>query len=158
MDKYASRHLAVGENLLYEGRLHWIVFLPGVVHLLAGFSLCVAPVSATRNGLIYVGLALMVVGLVNLGRGAILRLTTELVCTNRRVIAKTGLIARNTIELDVGRVEGIRVEQSMLARLFDYGTVVVRGIGGMETHVTHIASPLRFRQAVNATKRAQDNS
>ena len=53
--------------------------------------------------------------------------TTELAVTDQRVIYKTGLLARHTLEMNRARVESVTVDQTMLGRLFGYGTVIVRG-------------------------------
>lgn len=153
MDKYTSKNLSVEEHLLFEGKLHWIVLAPGIFHLVIGLIVAAVMVAlSTPFPASVIGVGLVLAGLFHIAKGIILRLSTELVCTNRKVVAKTGLISRNTVELDVARIEGIRVEQSIPGRLLNYGAVVVRGIGGMETHVTHIANPLAFRQAANAAR------
>ena len=53
----------------------------------------------------------VVVGGVLIAIAAIHVLTTELALTNRRIIAKSGLIRRNTIELKTNRVESLGVNQ-----------------------------------------------
>ena len=51
----------------------------------------------------------VVVGGVLIAIAAIHVLTTELALTNRRIIAKSGLIRRNTIELKTNRVESLEL-------------------------------------------------
>ena len=53
----------------------------------------------------------VVIGGVLIAIAAIHVLTTELALTNRRIIAKSGLIRRNTIELKTNRVESLGVHQ-----------------------------------------------
>ena len=158
MDEYTNKNLGDGEQVVFQGKLHWIVLVPGIVHMITGLIVTMAMGAfPTTWPALLIGFGLILVGLFNIAKGAILRVSTELVCTTRKVIAKTGLISRSTVELDVTRVEGIRVEQSIPGRVLNYGTVVVRGIGGMETHVTHIANPLEFRQAVIAAQSKSRN-
>src|SRR4026209_2314172 len=55
----------------------------------------------------------------------ILYATTELAITNKRVIAKTGLMQRRTIEMFLEKIESIQVDQIVLGRLFNVGSVVI---------------------------------
>jgi uncharacterized membrane protein YdbT with pleckstrin-like domain len=74
--------------------------------------------------------------------------TTELAVTERRVIAKFGLIRRDTIEIKVERIESVQVNQSVLGRLLNFGTIVFSGAGTPQLTVPDIAEPLEFRKAV----------
>jgi len=61
--------------------------------------------------------------------------TTELVITNLRVISKQGFTTVTTQELDRRRIAGVIVQQTLLGRMFNFGTVFIQGftnsIGGM---------------------------
>lgn len=81
--------------------------------------------------------------------GAIRIMTTEIALTNHRIISKRGLIKRNTIELDLNRVESIRVEQGMIERMLNYGSLFIIGTGGTRTPILYIDRPLAFRKAIN---------
>ena len=74
--------------------------------------------------------------------------TTELGVTNRRVISKTGLISRHTVEQRIQKIESIRIDQGILGRILNYGTILIHGTGGAVTPVALIASPLIFKRAV----------
>lgn len=76
--------------------------------------------------LILLGILLLVVvvGLFVLIWAWIKYKTTEFAVTDRRVIAKSGLIARRTVEMFLDKVESLNVEQSVPGRLFDYGSVM----------------------------------
>jgi uncharacterized membrane protein YdbT with pleckstrin-like domain len=64
-------------------------------------------------------------------RGYLAMRYSRFTLTNRRVIVRTGLLARRTHELLLHKVESIKVKQSLFGRLVGYGTVVVRGTGGV---------------------------
>ena len=73
---------------------------------------------------------------------------TEIAVTNRRVIYKKGFIRRQTNEMNMDKVESVRVVQSILGRMRDYGTVTILGTGeGFETLRT-IASPIKLRNSI----------
>ena len=72
---------------------------------------------------------------------------TEIAVTNRRVIYKTGLIRRQTNEMNMDKVESVQIDQSILGRMLDYGNVTILGTGeGFETLRT-IASPIELETA-----------
>lgn len=73
--------------------------------------------------------------------------STELAITNRRVIAKFGFISRRTMELNLNRIEGIEVTQSILGRLLNYGSLLMSGVGSLKEPIHGISHPLEFRRA-----------
>ena len=78
----------------------------------------------------------------------IARATSEFAVTNKRVLIKTGWLRRHSLETLLSKVEGIRVEQSIFGRMWDYGTIVVSGTGGLNEPFRGIASPMQFRRVV----------
>ena len=73
--------------------------------------------------------------------------TTELAITNKRVIAKFGFISRKTIEINIQKIESIQVDQSVIGRIFNYGTLIVSGAGNPQAPIPGISNPMAFRQA-----------
>jgi uncharacterized membrane protein YdbT with pleckstrin-like domain len=79
---------------------------------------------------------------------------TEIAITNRRIIAKFGLIQRRTIEININQVEALRVEQGFWGRILNYGTIIVSGTGSSLEPAPDIADPLVFRRKfMEATNR-----
>ena len=58
------------------------------------------------------------------------------------------LIRRMSLEIVLDRVESLIVEQGLLGRLFDFGSVSIVGTGGTKDPFHLIADPLGFRRAV----------
>ncbi|MCU7927790.1 MAG: PH domain-containing protein [Candidatus Thiodiazotropha sp. (ex Dulcina madagascariensis)] len=127
MGKYVKTNLITDEKIQYEGKTSFWSLLP---KLLLGLIL----------------LPLYGIGLVFLASAAIAYYTTELAITNKRVIAKFGLIRRNTIEMNISKVESIQVDQGILGRLFNFGSVLVSGAGDPKAPIPGISKPLRFRK------------
>jgi uncharacterized membrane protein YdbT with pleckstrin-like domain len=73
--------------------------------------------------------------------------TTELAITTKRVIVKSGFIRRRTIEININKVESIQVDQEILGRVFNFGTLVISGAGNPQAPVAGISSPMEFRRA-----------
>jgi uncharacterized membrane protein YdbT with pleckstrin-like domain len=76
------------------------------------------------------------------------RTTTEIVVTDKRIIHKVGLIARQTEEMNISKIETVEVEQGIFGRIFDYGTVLIIGVGASWEPLKFVASPLELRNAI----------
>ena len=74
--------------------------------------------------------------------------TSEFVVTNKRVIVKVGVIRRYSLELLLSKIEGLRIEQGILGRIFDYGTVVASGTGSSQSPFFYITRPLQLQRCV----------
>jgi uncharacterized membrane protein YdbT with pleckstrin-like domain len=68
--------------------------------------------------------------------------------TNRRVVIKTGLTSRKTIEMLLNKVESIEVIETAFGRMLGFGTIVVIGTGGTLEPFHNVAHPLEFRSQV----------
>ena len=77
----------------------------------------------------------------------IIYISTELAITNKRIIAKSGLIERKTMEMFLEKVESIQVDQGLLGRIFDFGSITISGTGGDKSPIRNISAPLEFRKA-----------
>lgn len=73
--------------------------------------------------------------------------TTEVAFTNKRVIAKYGFISRKTVELNISKVESMQVNQGILGRIFNFGTLVISGAGNPQAPIAGISNPMTFRRS-----------
>lgn len=73
--------------------------------------------------------------------------TTELAITSKRVIVKFGFIRRSTVEININKVESIQVDQEILGRLFNFGTLIIAGAGDPQAPIPGISAPMEFRKA-----------
>lgn len=123
---YIDESLVAGETVLHRARVSWW----------------------SQAGLLVLGVLLLVVvvGLFLLIAAWIKVHSTELAITNRRVIAKFGFIKRDTVEINLEKVEALRVEQGFLGRMLNFGTILMTGTGGSIEPIPDIADPLVFRR------------
>jgi uncharacterized membrane protein YdbT with pleckstrin-like domain len=155
---YASKHLIAGEQVQYETKLHWVVMLGhvtlAVILAIVGVGLLAGPWGRTHGGQEYsgalgwAGVASLVAAFMFLIVGLVRRDATEMAVTNKRVIVKTGLASRRTVELLLPRIESVVVEEPAIGRALGYGTVILRGTGGTPEAFRQIAHPLQFREQV----------
>ncbi len=164
---YITKNLVQGETLLFETRHHWIVLLgPLLISLVLGLigvalvagsiqpqSSTSATVASIRSatgveGMAVTGVVFLLVAVILLGYGLAKRNATEMGVTNRRVLIKTGLTSRRTLDMMLSKVESIAVDETFWGRMFGYGSVMVRGTGGTPESFVMIAHPQQFRQSV----------
>jgi uncharacterized membrane protein YdbT with pleckstrin-like domain len=159
---YVDQSLGEGEVVRHVTRKHWIIFVVPVFQIvialiLAGLGYKIGDIWVWFGWLMkMLGLILLILGALHFLGAWLVRVTTELAVTDRKVIGKWGLIARRTIEQRLQKVDSIEVEQTILGRILGYGTVEVRGSGVSMTPLRMIAGPLTFRRrvedALNAAK------
>ncbi|PQA53002.1 PH domain-containing protein [Siphonobacter curvatus] len=116
MGSYVNNHLIKDEQVVFETTYHWTIFFTWA----SLFTLTIA--------------------------AWIKRSSDEFVITNKRLVIKTGFISRETIELNLNKVESIQVDQSIWGRMLGFGTVSIHGTGETRQVFTRISDPLEFRR------------
>ena len=151
---YAKSVLQPGENIIATGRLHWIIYWPALVFLVAGIVLLAWEHQHWPGQQVIILGTAVIFGVLFVGafaRAWFIRWITEFAVTSRRVISKRGFIWRQTEEMNIDKVETVDVDQPIIGRLLDYGTVSVTGTGGTnEIFVRRIAAPFHLRNAIIA--------
>ena len=157
---YVEKHLIPGESVQYETKLHWIVMLGHATIAILLVLLAVAmPITwaslstkkkghAVPGGVYLLALLCLMVGGTMFLAGLLRRKATEMAVTSKRVIVKTGIAERRTVEILLSRIESVAVDEPALGRLLGYGTVIVRGTGGTPETFERIYHPLEFREQV----------
>ena len=127
MSSYVEEVLVADEKIVHEGHISlWSMW-----HLIA-LGILTLPI---------------VIGLFFLGQAYIRYKTTELAITSKRVIVKTGFISRSTMEINLNKVESLQVDQAVMGRMFNFGTLTIAGTGTTHAPLTGIADPIEFRKA-----------
>ena len=145
MGSYIDANLTTNERVIQEAKVSWwsqlSLFLSAAFVLLMSISMSMGD---SGGGGVFFFIALLLIAI------AVIRvLTTELALTNKRIIAKTGFIRRNTVELRLQKVEGLIVNQGLMGRILNYGSVLISGTGGIRTPIPFISAPTQFRMVVN---------
>src|SRR5215467_7903963 len=110
---YLDQSLMTGEEVMYRTKLHKIsLVVPGLLAFIFGLVGLGAWVSQESIGLTYGGLALLIGGWAYLNY----RLS-EFGVTTKRVILKTGVLRRRSMEILLNKIESISVDQGPLGRL-----------------------------------------
>ncbi len=143
---YVERILQPGEQIRHVASIHWIVYWAGVgVTLLGAVAYWLRETRPLPRFWLYTACALALVAVVLLVQEWFTWWGTE------SVIYKKGFIWRRTNEMNMDKVESVQVDQSILGRMLDYGTVTVLGTGeGFET-LRAIAGPIKLRNCITGT-------
>ena len=147
---YVQEVLQPGEAVRFRTNVHWSIYLKAILSFVLGLAILVwFWRDGTQNLLLLVGAAAFAsAGVVLMLPPFLRRLGTEIAVTDRRIIFKTGLMQRHTIEISMDKVESVDVDQSVLGRVFGYGDVTIRGTGEGVEPLRNVASPIELRNAV----------
>ena len=164
MGNYINSSLVKGERVVYEAHYHWTVWVTPIIVFVLTFLpifICLA-LSNTHNSSSYyddyyyndnsssdIGILWIYpfFGFVFLLFTYIKVVTDEFAVTTQRLIIKTGIISRTTLEINLMKVETVSVSQGIIDRLFGGGTLECRGTGSTRSRIRNVAEPYEFRKA-----------
>ncbi len=159
--------LMPGEDVRYAGRRHWLSYQraigcyfltfvgialtlmlrhpDGPVFVL--FSSVTAP-GSERILAEYAAVLFFVLGTLSAVTTAVLNWTLIMAITSRRIILRMGLIARDTTDLPLSKIDIVMIDQGIVDRLTGGGTVIVRTVSEATTSFVAIRQPTAFRNAI----------
>jgi uncharacterized membrane protein YdbT with pleckstrin-like domain len=148
---YYTKVLQPDEQVKYVGKLHWTIYRNAILFailamIVAGFAVTLA--ENPQSLALAIAGVLGILALVSFLGAWFVRVSTEIVVTDKRIIHKVGWISRRTEEINISKVETVDVAQGIVGRIFDFGTVLIRGIGGSWEPLRRVASPLQLRNAI----------
>jgi uncharacterized membrane protein YdbT with pleckstrin-like domain len=129
---YIRDSLGDGETIIAEARFHWTYSFVAVLALIL--------------------LGVVIIGIVIFLSMMIRKWSTEIGVTSHRFVAKTGLLSMHTNEIALPNIEGVKVDQSLMGRIFGYGAVCVEGTGVDAVTTPPIADPVGFVRAIQTAK------
>jgi uncharacterized membrane protein YdbT with pleckstrin-like domain len=146
--RYIKKILRPDEKLLATGKLHWIIYRVAIISMIVAVVLWfvlgeAAPILRLAAFVLFAGFAVLAAI-----KEWLEQWITEIAVTDRRVIYKTGLIRRHTAEMNMDKIESVIVDQSVLGRLLNYGSIHIRGTGEGLSHLHYISSPILLRNTI----------
>lgn len=171
---YVQQSLGPEEELIHIGQFHWMYTFGAIMQIVWGVLMCVAflvaaylvqtrlmgyqfdgfwdAVKSSHVGVRLVAFFMIVLGLMKFAHMMIIKSTTEIAVTTNRLIYKRGLVAREVVEIAIDRIEGVNFLQGIMGRMFNFGRVMVRGMGVGEIILPPIGDPVKFRKAIERAK------
>lgn len=137
---YIDSNLIGKEEVLYRGEVTLLALIPWVIWglIIAAFTL---------------GFGLLLIPF-----GYLVLRSNEAGITNKRLIAKAGLIKRDTVEIPIKKVSSLQIKQGIAGRLFGYGSLVISDTGSAHAPIRFIKDPMRFRQRFFEAQEAAENA
>jgi uncharacterized membrane protein YdbT with pleckstrin-like domain len=153
--------LSDDEDLVLDLRPHWMALIaPSVQALLILLALLLAFLYApySLGAWVY---AVVLVGataaFVNWpARGFVAWGTSHFVVTTDRVIRRTGLIAKQSIEISLERISDVRFHQSIVERLLGAGDLTIESAAGLLTF-EDVDHPEQVQKTIFERKEANEN-
>jgi uncharacterized membrane protein YdbT with pleckstrin-like domain len=129
---YIDQSLGDGETVIARAHFHWLYSLTAWLALIV-------------LGIIGIGIIIFISMMVR-------KWTTEIGVTSHRFVEKRGLFSLRSNEIALPNIEGVKVNQSFLGRIFGYGTVRIEGTGVDAVTTPTIADPVGFVRAIQTAK------
>ena len=140
---YIQSHLMTGEKVVYEAKQDSIIYTgPFLVALLA-----IGAIFLPFEPLVIVCICAVIL-IIALAWACSIYGGRQYVVTTHRLIFKRGIINRNSFELLLSKCEGVQVDQSILGRILNYGTVNVT-TGEATNQYKYISRPLTFSTKIH---------
>lgn len=172
---YVQQSLGTDEELIHIGKFHWMYTLQSFGAIIWGLFTSiliivggvifykqtgkfppdlgwVSAIQYLHPGIRIGSFIAFVFGLLSFAQMMVVKATTEIAITNKRLVYKRGLVARQVGEMSIDRIEGVNVMQSILGRIFGYGRVAVRGMGVGEVVLPPLDEPIAFRKAIDKAR------
>ncbi len=125
---YIEETMADGEQLVKRVEFNWTAYVSIWLWATVGLLIIIGPIIALIKWL-------------QLKK-------TEYGITNRRVVAKTGVLSLTTDEMRHSAIETVEVSQSFWERLFGAGTIKVTGRGNSDVLFKGIDEPLAIKRDI----------
>lgn len=74
--------------------------------------------------------------------------------TNKRAILKTGIISRKSEEMKISSIETVEIIQSILGRVFGFGSIKVTGRGISDLVYKNIDNPMDVKKSIESVETA----
>ncbi len=146
---YVEKALNKGESIVAKANHAWTALLPAFLWLVIDIALAFATfdeVGADKAGSIIKGFWLALGILPSLIKLLEL-LLMEFVITDRRVIGKTGVIKRDSIDMPIHKVDNVEVKTTFFGRIFGYSKIVVKSASGKK-EFKNIAKAEQFKNKI----------
>ena len=155
MAHYIINSLEEGEQIVFQGRLHWIsiyqYLLSGFILILVAGCLLTSGYFLSHSELFIIGAGVLVLAIVILIIGRIIRTRSEFAVTTSRFIQKDGILNIKMTEIPLFKIETVNFYQSLWQRMVGTGSIELVGSGGTFHRVDYIEKPLIVRKTIVST-------
>lgn len=131
------------DNIIYQARLHWIIFVWPTLLLLIVLGLSwqwpELQIIWAILGFCSIVWLLLVWGTYHF---------SWLTIKKKQVILCNGILIRQTIDIPLNKIESVDIRQTILGSLLQYGSLVITGTGGSRQAIDFLSKPLTCRRYI----------
>ena len=158
---YIHKLLMKDEKVLYFTKPHWILYKQAILWFIITLFLLVFGPSLRLSTMMFgyplykVGAFLTLIFTLVYAIPAYFKITfSEIALTNRRLIIKTGFMETRSVEILLPKIESVQVLQPLLGKMFDFGSIIVHGVGGSKDTLGFVPQPEKVRNAIQVQAEA----
>jgi len=163
---YIDSMLGTQEKVVAVSRQHWFILASAialeVILIIAIFAttifmaIVLPPPSQIIVGLL--GFVLLLIPIATMTHDIMKWSNRQFIITNRRVMQISGIFNKNVSDSSLEKVNDIKLEQSALGRIFDYGDVEILTASELGVNrFPHIQNPVGFKTAMINSKEKLDH-
>tara|TARA_R110002072_G_scaffold22887_3_gene79929 strand:- start:262 stop:888 length:627 start_codon:yes stop_codon:yes gene_type:complete len=141
-DQEINRMLVSGEEIILRARLHNAIYWKSVAILLVSILFWVFIAHP-------LGVLFFITGAFMLCAAIMTQHYLILVVTNKRVLARYGLLQMDVVDIRLSMIESIDLERMLPGHILGYANVVVMGTGNRMIRVPYIGNAESFRRYYN---------
>jgi membrane protein YdbS with pleckstrin-like domain len=130
-------------NIVYQARLHWVIFFWPVVLLCSGLFIGLEFEQVRMLGIFFIVFSLLWILMM-----WVTYQSSSLTIKKTQVILRTGFLVRNTMDIPLSKIESIDIRRTLLGSLLHYGAVVITGTGGSRQMINYLNRPLTCRRYI----------
>lgn len=150
MANYVKNSLTSNEKIIKEAKFSKVLFVPGVLVVLLFLLAAISSVSTDGIGFFFKILfsGILVGAIVDI-RGFIYHFFNEFAITNKKIVAKTGIIKTTELSSPLKQIQNVQIVSGFWGKIFKYGTVNVTTASGLYS-IKYVNDPNNFRNSIMA--------
>jgi len=137
---FLKKNLLVHERIVFSTKLNWTLYIKSLIVILIGFLVLLDNLF---------GLIVVFIGMLSAVVTYFKIKNFEFAVTNKRVLIKYGILRTRSFEIMLNKVEAIYVEQNIIGKIVNSGTMIIKGTGGSQNLLRNVDNPFQFRIALN---------
>lgn len=163
---YIDSLLGEREKIILITRQHWFILVSMilfeitlilVLFVATIFAALLAQAYLSLGWIIFIGFVLMLLPIASMIRDILIFTHHQFIITNRRVIQISGIINKNTTDSSLEKVNDVKMSQSVLGRMFNYGDIEIMTASELGVNqFRRIERPIRFKTAMLNAKENMD--
>jgi uncharacterized membrane protein YdbT with pleckstrin-like domain len=153
---YVESLLGERERVILVARHHWFVLFGSIIAeivialVIFGGSVAGALFFPQFAGIVaLVGFLVLLLPILSMIKDILEYASHQYIITNRRVMQITGVFNKNVIDSSLDKVNDVKMSQSFLGRIFDYGNIEILTASELGVNLfDRIENPIHFKTAM----------